>query len=284
MKSTNNLRGLIQLVRPELPFAAGVCVVIGEIVALGRFPSLSKLLLGFMWGFFLSCPAMILNDYFDIEVDKINAPNRPLPSGIVSPAVGIYFACIITLMGLTVSYIIGLSAVVIYISFWFIGFLYNWKLKEKGLLGNLLVSSSVAITLIFGSIVVGQPCNKVVWIISLIAFFFNLGEEIAADALDIEGDKQRNGKSIAILLGKKNAFRISAALFVLMAVLSYLPYYWSLLGLDYLIIVSCLNMLITYFGIRLFESQTIAAGRVYIRRMYLSTLAGMLAIIIISCI
>jgi len=37
------LIGVIQLFRPELPFAAGVCVVLGEIIALGKFPSLQHL-------------------------------------------------------------------------------------------------------------------------------------------------------------------------------------------------------------------------------------------------
>ena len=282
LKSKNKMRGLIQLVRPELPFAAGVCVVIGEIIALGSFPSFPGLFLGFLWGFFLSSPAMVLNDYFDIEVDRINAPSRPLPAGIISPAASVCFTGILTLIGVAVSFLIGFSAVLIYIGFWLIGFLYNWKFKEKGLMGNLLVSSSVAITLIFGGIAVGQPWNKIVWIISLMAFFFNLGEEIAADALDIEGDKLRNGKSLAMLIGKKNALRISAGLFLLMAALSFLPYVWNVMGPDYLITVSCMNILILCFFVQLYRSPTIAAGRVNIRRIYLSALAGMLVLIVIS--
>jgi len=78
------LKGLIQLFRPELPFSAGVCVFLGEIVALGRFPSLREAALGFACGFFISGSALVSNDYFDLEVDKVNAPDRPLPSGAVS--------------------------------------------------------------------------------------------------------------------------------------------------------------------------------------------------------
>lgn len=80
-------------------------------------------------------------------------------------------------------------AVLLYIIFWMIGFLYNWKFKEKGLLGNLFVSSSVAITIILGSIVVGNPWNIATLIFSMMLFVFNLGEEIAADVMDIEEDK-----------------------------------------------------------------------------------------------
>jgi len=195
------IKGLIELLRPELPFAAGICVIMGEIITLGHLPSLKELFLGFMWGFFLSGSAMILNDYFDIEVDKVNAPDRPLPSGLISPATAIVFTFIITLIGLLISFFINLSAIILYIIFWFIGFLYNWKLKEKGLVGNLFVSSSVAVTIILGGIVVGNPWNKAVMIFSMMLFIFDLGEEIAADAMDIEGDQKRNIKSIAILIG-----------------------------------------------------------------------------------
>ncbi|MGM0438427.1 MAG: hypothetical protein ACQEQD_09150 [Bacillota bacterium] len=38
--------------RPELPFAAGISVIMGEIITLGHLPSISELFLGFMWGFF----------------------------------------------------------------------------------------------------------------------------------------------------------------------------------------------------------------------------------------
>lgn len=274
------VRGLIELLRPELPFAAGVCVIIGEIIAFGSVPSFLNLFLGFVWGFFISSPAMIINDYFDIDVDRINSPHRPLPSGLILPTTAITLAIITTLIGLVASAFIDMSAVLLYIVFWLIGFLYNWKLKEKGLLGNLLVSSSVSITFILGGIAVGEPWNKAVWILSLIVFLFDLGEEIAADAMDIEGDKKRNVKSIAILIGKKNALRISALLFVLVIIFSFLPVIWNLLGTSYLAIISITDMMIFFFVIKLLKSPTIKEGHFSIRAIYLSALFGMLAIII----
>ena len=104
MPNYKKIKGLIELLRPELPFAAGISVIIGEIITLGKLPSLSELFLGFMWGFFLSGSAMILNDFFDIEVDKINAPNRPLPSGLISSNTALVFTIIISLLGLIISF------------------------------------------------------------------------------------------------------------------------------------------------------------------------------------
>ncbi|MGM0438769.1 MAG: UbiA family prenyltransferase [Bacillota bacterium] len=274
------IKGLIELLRPELPFAAGISVIIGEIITLGHLPSLTELSLGFMWGFFLSGSAMILNDFFDIEVDKINAPNRPLPSELISPSSAIVFTIIITLLGLITSFFINRAAFLLYIVFWIIGFLYNWKFKEKGLVGNLFVSSSVAVTIILGGIVVGNPWNKAILIFSMMLFIFDLGEEIAADAMDIEGDKKRNIKSIAILIGRKKALNISFFLFFIYIILSFLPVFLGVFGISYLIIISLTNIMILFWGIKLIKSQAIKEGRIYVRRLYLSGLFGFLLIII----
>jgi len=279
MLNYKKIKGLIKLLRPELPFAAGISVIIGEIITLGNLPSISELFLGFMWGFFLSGSAMILNDFFDIEVDKVNAPDRPLPSGLISSSAAIVFTIIISLLGLVVSFFINKMAVLLYIIFWIIGFLYNWEFKEKGLLGNLFVSSSVAITIILGSIVVGNPWNIATVIFSMMLFVFNLGEEIAADAMDIEGDKKRNIKSIAILIGRKKALNISLLLFIMFIGLSFLPVILGIFGISYLVIISVTNILILFWGIKLIKSQIIKEGRVYIRRLYLSGLFGLLLII-----
>ena len=280
MLNYKKIKGLIKLLRPELPFAAGVSVILGEIITLGNLPSFSELFLGFMWGFFLSGSAMILNDYFDIEVDKVNAPDRPLPSGLISSATAIVFTIIISLLGVLVSFFINRMAVLLYITFWIIGFLYNWKFKEKGLLGNIFVSSSVAITIILGGIVVGNPWNIATVIFSMMLFVFNLGEEIAADAMDIKGDKKRNINSIAIQVGRKKALYISFLLFIIFIVLSFLPVFIGIFGVSYLIIISLTNILILFWGIKLIKSQIIKEGRVYIRRLYLSGLFGLLLIII----
>ncbi len=280
MLNYKKIRGLISLLRPELPFAAGICVIIGEIITLKAIPYISEIFLGFAWGFFLSGAAMILNDYFDIEVDKVNAPERPLPSGLISKKEVIVFTTVITIIGLIVSLFINKSAIILYIIFWIIGFLYNWKFKEKGFFGNLFVSSSVAITIILGGIVVGDPWNTSVILFSLMVFLFNLGEEIAADAMDLEGDKKRNSKSLAIMIGRKKAINISFSLFMIFIILSFLPVVFDLLGTSYFIIISLTDIIVLFLAVKLLQSQSIKKGRLYISRLYQSSVAGLILIII----
>jgi len=274
------LKGFIQIFRPELPFAAGACVIIGEVIALGVLPSARDMFLGFICAFFISGSAIVLNDYFDLEVDRVNTPERPLPAGIVSPTEAILLTLGATLIGLAASFALGSRAFSLCLIFWFIGFLYNWKFKEAGLLGNLMVSASVAITFILGGLAVGGPWNKVVWTFALMAFFIDLGEEIAGDAMDIEGDKKRGSKSIAIMYGKKFALSLSSLSFSLVVLISLLPVIFGWLGISYLILISITDIMLIVFTIGLLKSTTPEKGRKSMRQIYLTALFGVIAVLI----
>lgn len=281
MVKFKKLKDLSELIRPELPIAAGICVMIGEFVALRAIPSLLELGLGLLYGFLLSAPAMILNDVFDLAVDQINAPERPIPSGRVSKKEAIYLTTIISLLGLSVSFYISFLAVILYLFYWTIGFLYNWKVKENGIIGNLFVSFSVGSTIYFGSVVINNPLNTLVIIFSFMVFFFSIAEEIAADAMDIAGDKKRDTDSIAIRLGKTKALYVSFSLFLVEIGISFLPVIFNIFGLYYFIIISLTNLMIIYFAFRLLNSQTPAQGRQYIRRLYWSAIIGLIAVMLV---
>lgn len=61
---------------------------------------------------------MVLNDLFDIdEVDRINAPKRALPSGLISVSTVILLTIITSLIGVVVSFFIGKSVVILYLIF-----------------------------------------------------------------------------------------------------------------------------------------------------------------------
>ncbi|NMC85348.1 MAG: UbiA family prenyltransferase, partial [Anaerolineaceae bacterium] len=101
------LRGMLRLFRPDLSVASGVCVLTGQLLALGRLPSVRAMGLGFLSIFMLAGTALVLNDYFDLEVDRVNAPERPLPSGAVRPAEALLLTGIATLLGLGAAWLLN---------------------------------------------------------------------------------------------------------------------------------------------------------------------------------
>lgn len=269
------LKGLFSLIRFELPLAAGICVVLGQLFAIGYFAPLHLTLTAALSVFFISASILVSNDYFDIETDKINAPHRPIPSKLVTPAEALSLAVFLLIAGLVLSLTISTSALLFSISLAIIGLLYNRKFKKYGFAGNLMVSFSVGMTFIFGGLSVGLPFNKVVVFFAIIAALVDLGEEIASDAMDVKGDKLIDSNSIAIKHGKEKALRLSALIFVIVVLLSLIPFFLQWFKVMYLLPIVIMDVFIGYSTLGLIKSKN-EEGRKYIRLLYLGATFGLL--------
>ncbi len=274
------LTAMLRLLRPELPLAAGTCTVAGQILALGRLPPLGAGALAFACVFCISASALVLNDYFDLEVDRVNAPNRPLPSGLVTPNEVIGLGVLLTLAGLLAAGYFGLPALLLCLLLWLVGFLYNWRFKQSGLPGNLMVSTSVGATFAFGAFSVQDPWNRVAWVFALIAFFVDLGEEIAGDGMDMEGDRLRSSRSIALLRGRRFALRLAVGLWgvVILLTLSLIPIGFS--QAKYLAIILGTVALVGWFSVQLLRSKSADEGHRAMRGVYLGQTLIVVAFII----
>lgn len=277
------VKGIIQLIRFELPFAAGICVVMGQLLALGEFASLFITLSGFFSVFTISASILVLNDYYDIETDKINAPHRPIPSNFITPFEALLLSIILLIIGFILSYLITISALLFSIVLAIIGFLYNRKFKKSGLLGNILVSFSVGMTFIFGGLTVEWPFHKMVIFFSLIAALIDLGEEIAADAMDVKGDLLINSNSLAIKYGKETALKISGFIFFIVVLLTSIPFLLKWFSPAYLFPILLMDFFIVYPTIKLIKSQN-EEGRKYIRWIYLGSTFGLVIFLIMRVI
>ena len=284
MNSFNQLKqkfkALIDLIRPELPLAGGVCVLTGEIIALGHLPPAFVGFMGFITGFFVSSAAMITNDYFDLDVDRINHPERPLPSGRISKFELLTLAFLFSGAGFITAALLGILPLILALVIWIVANLYNWHYKETGLPGNMMVALSVAWFFIFGGVIVGGFANGLVWIFGALAFTFDLGEEIAADAMDMKGDEKRSAKTITRKYGKKYALRVSSSLFTLFVIISFIPFIMGWLSNIYLFIFIPMDIVLLYFSIKLLTSQTIEEGHKIIRQLYLIIVIFVIAFVI----
>jgi len=280
MMILQKFRAVIRLMRPELPAAAGLCVVLGQAIGLGRLPPAGPAALGFLLGFFLSGSAMIFNDLFDLEVDRVNAPGRVLPSGLLTPAEAVASGLAAAVIALVISAAVHPAAFWLCLAAWGLGFLYNWKLKAAGLWGNLVVSANVAATFLMGGLSVGQVGNPMVWVFALIAGVFDLAEEIAGDAMDMQGDALRSSKSVAHVYGRETALRISSLLFGVVIVLTLVPVLLGETGPAYIIPIAAMDALILLFTAKLARSRTRDEGHKWMRRMYLSATLGLAAFLL----
>ena len=268
-----------ELVRMDLVFGAGIFVVAGQILALGHLPPFSTALLGFLTGLFVSGSANIANDYFDRDVDRVNRPDRPLPSGRISVTElwALFFT--FAVVGLASAALLGPVVLALAATVGGVALLYNVRLKEAGLLGNLAVAFCVSMTIVIGGTAAGAV-NGLVLTFGALAFLFDLGEEIASDAMDIEGDSVRSSRSIAATSGRAHALRVSGIAFALFIALIFLPFLAGWLGPFYLVCAATAGLCMAYLSARLVRSTTIAAGRDFVRRLYLAW--GVFVIVFVS--
>lgn len=220
--------GFLRIIRPLNCLMMGFAVIVGASLVSALNFSIN-LLLGFVTSFTLTGASMAINDYYDREIDAINEPNRPIPSGAVSPKEALSFAAVLSLVGFAAALISSKSCLIVAVIAWIVFVTYTTKGKRTGLPGNLLVSTCVVIPFIYGGFVVENLKLSVI-LFAAMAFLSNTGREVAKGIVDVEGDRSQNVRTIALLFGERTAAVLSSILSVLAVSLSPLPWLWDLVS------------------------------------------------------
>jgi len=166
-----------------------------------------------------------LNDFFDVEIDRINQPNRPLPSGAISGRSALYLAVIFFVGGVGISGMLGSLCFVIAVVNSGVLVVYASHLKRTVLLGNLSVGYLTGSTFLFGGAVFGFDGAGVVLVLFLLATLTTISRELIKDVLDMEGDAVRGARTFPIVFGERAALYLSAVFLFVGIGLSPLPYF-----------------------------------------------------------
>ena len=234
------LGSYLRLMRPVNCIMMGFAVIVGAALATPNFQDVVWLNLvhGFVTGFMLTAASMAINDYYDREIDAINEPARPIPSGLIKPKQALALALILTVIGFIAAFLTNLLCLVIAIIAWIVFVTYTTVGKRSGLPGNFLVSTCVAIPLIYGSATIINTISLNVIPFASIAFLSNTGREITKGIADVQGDKTKNIKTLAVRYGEKTA-AVVATLFYLSAVLlSLVPWLLNLVTIWFIPLVA----------------------------------------------
>ena len=218
-----NFEGLLKLIRPLNCVVMSFAVLVGaSLTGLGNLQWIN-LLFGAVTAFTLTGAAMAVNDYYDYDIDKINEPNRPIPSGQVSLKASLVTTAALTIIGLSFALLISLYCLIFATVAWIFMVTYTTVGKRAGFPGNLLVSACVAAPFLFGSLVATNTVTINILLFASMAFLANTGREIAKGIVDIEGDSQHKIKTLAVVFGRKKAALIAVVFFILAVCLSPIP-------------------------------------------------------------
>ncbi len=160
-----------------------------------------------------------LNDYYDREIDAINEPYRPIPSGAIPLWRVITQIWVLLGLGLVLAY--GLdrwvqheipSLTCITLLGAFLAYIYSappLKLKQNGWLGNYALGASyIALPWWAGHALFGQ-LNFTVCLLTLIYSLAGLGIAVVNDFKSVEGDRELGLSSLPVAFGLQTAAWIS---------------------------------------------------------------------------
>jgi geranylgeranylglycerol-phosphate geranylgeranyltransferase len=232
LKRRGRISSLVSMIRPANSILVGFAVVVGIAVTSNDYHQIftAKALLGFFTGFFISSFSMVTNDVYDKDVDKVNQPDRPIPSGVITVREAEIFSGVLLGLGIVASAILGPVTLGIAAVFALIGWYYNYRGKKSGLFGNAMVALSLAIPYIFGSVLLGVYHINLGYILALTSFLAGMGREVLKGVSDVEGDRIRDVRTVAISRGTSIAKKLVAFFFLLAVATSALPVLFGLLG------------------------------------------------------
>lgn len=278
----DRLSGYLRLMRPVNCVMMGFAVIVGATLANPNVLSyfLLNLTYGFVTGFMLTAASMTINDYYDRRIDAINEPNRPIPRGLIQPKEALAFAVTLTAVGFATAILTGLLCLAIALIAWIMFVTYTTIGKRSGLSGNFLVSACVAIPFIYGSATTINTISLNVIPFASIAFLSNTGREITKGIVDVQGDKTRNIRTLAVGYGEKTAAAVAALFYLSAVLLSPLPWLLNLVTDWYIPLVAITDIGLVTSSVVLIKNHSRENAKKVKKLVLLFLLIALLAFII----
>ncbi len=176
-------------------------------------------------GMCITAGANVINDVFDLAIDRINKPQRILPAGRLTTRAAQIHAIILLACGVIFSIFAGIFAAIIALGSAVLVVAYSKWLKRQPLVGNLAVSLVTALAFIFGA---AAACTETLqWQAGLFpaafAFFMHFGREIVKDIEDQIGDHALHARTLPLAYGLRAAQLAASLAFVLLLLVVLIP-------------------------------------------------------------
>ena len=259
--SSARLAPFLTLVRIPNCLMIGLAVLVAETIGLGTLPNPTQAIFGFLTAFLLLAGTMVFNDIQDVQVDRVNSPNRPIPSGKVTIRQAYGLSVVFSAFALLSSLVLGILTFLTALFALALMAYYNTRGKKTGLLGNVVVSFNVALPFFFGGLAVNS-LRPLLFIFFLLAFLANTAREVAKGIADVAGDSSKGIMTIAVMQGPKRAAELAAAFFVVAVLLSFLvPVLDQRVSMLYYPIVVVADLGFFYSSYRLIRDPTATTVR-----------------------
>ncbi len=226
----------VEILRPHNMLAAGFAVATGFHAAGGRD------IAAVLW-LALACALAtgagnVANDIFDADIDRVNKPRRPIPSGRLSTHAAARLYVVVSAAAISLAFAtLALPLAILVVAWQLALFAYARWCKRMWPLGNLMVATISSSALYAGAWLAGRA--SAASIPMMIAFAFVACRELIKGVEDVKGDRAAGARTLAVIAGKETAARVASAAMLVVAIALPLPavrgiyghgYGWIMLG------------------------------------------------------
>jgi 4-hydroxybenzoate polyprenyltransferase len=241
----------------------------------------------------------VINDIYDVETDMVNHPDKVLIGNSISEKKAFSIYIILTLVGVGIGFYLsnlvgrsGFSALFVIISA--LLYIYATYLKQTTLIGNIVISFLVAMSLLIVGLFELLPVIteqnretqltffKIIFDYAIFAFMINLLREMTKDIEDVNGDYKVEMKTLPIIIGRERALKVVFALSLipLLAVtyyiITYLYQHYMAVGYFLIFIIAPL----VYFTIKSFSAETKKEIRFLSRLLKIIMFLGVMSLLL----
>ncbi len=248
------VRGLLELTRPVNAVAAGGLTFIGAFIAGGALTSPFNAGAAIVATVVATAAGNAINDYFDRDIDRINAPDRPIPRGAVSARSALAFSLVLFAVAVGLALTLPVAAIAIAAVNLLLLITYTTFFKGLPGAGNAVVAYLGGSTFLFGGAAVGSLVTPA--ILFVLAALATFTREIVKDVEDIEGDEAEGLRTLPIAVGRSRALWLGVVLLVVAVVASPVPYLDGTFGLAYLAVLVPADALMVYAAAESFRDPT----------------------------
>ncbi|UXD21612.1 digeranylgeranylglyceryl phosphate synthase [Ignicoccus pacificus DSM 13166] len=278
------LKAYLELVRAHNLLATALGVIAGSMLVVK--PLLVPALIAIITAVMIAAAGYAINDYFDIEIDKINKPERPIPSGRISPREALLLSYPLFFLAPLIALIVGIFTALFAAINSVLMYFYSRSLKRMGLIGNLVVAFSTAATLFYGALA------QVEWIkewkvlalimpVVLMTFFLGLAREIVKGVEDYYGDKANNVRTLAVVWGPHKALKTALILTIVSIIMAIISFFTTPLSYLFLALtVSAGIASVISIAKAMKGKDPVSAAKVPRRVMKIAMFVGLIAIIL----
>jgi geranylgeranylglycerol-phosphate geranylgeranyltransferase len=223
---TASIAPYVRLARPFTLLAPALGMFSAGVAGVGAVPAqamsvgvLGRLLFGAVVGVALNAASNALNQIYDLAIDRINKPNRPLPRGeMTMRAAGVFSAvCFVLALGLSAA--LGLSVLAVVAAGTLAVVAYSMpplRTKRFPILSNVTIALARGLLLPVAGWATVRGIGLVEpWYLGAITFLFILGAASTKDFKDVEGDRADGVVTLPIKYGARGAARLIVPFLVL---------------------------------------------------------------------